>query len=372
MAPLRLFRRHQKNCSKSRPPQSRSYRPATRAERAADCQCGIAVEGTLQRRGYVTNKATKETDWAKAEAIAGQWEAWGDFRPPAGLQPLDVSLEYAVESFLASTGPQGRDVDPSTLRTFEILLKRRLLDYARHRGFRDLRQLDNLDVVTNFVESWQNLNPHRNKGVPLPGKAVPLAASTKRAELERLRAFLRYCADRQWIGSNHASKIKFKTKIDKKFGMEPAEEKMVFESIHFLEDGRGRTGQYNARELSAFCLVMRYAGLRIGDATTLNDSQLVTRQSGKGWALRVFQQKTEDWVYIPIPDFVEAELRKLKFKGTKDGCHYWFWTCEGGLDTAITNWRERVSRLLAVAQRAQPFAHKVTTHSFRHTFLHLP
>ena len=121
-----------------------------------------------------------------------------------------------------------------------------MFDYARHRGFRDLRQLDNLDVVTKFVESWQNLNPHRNKSV--------------------------------------------------------------------------------------------------------------------------FQQKTEDWVCIPIPDFVEAELRKLKFKGTKDGCHYWFWTCEGGLDTAITNWRERVSRLLAVAQRAQPFAHKVTTHSFRHTF----
>jgi hypothetical protein len=127
---------------------------------------------------------------------------------------------------LALTGPQGRNVDPSTLRTFEILLKRRLFDYARHRGFRDLRQLENLDVVTKFVESWQNLNPHRNKSV--------------------------------------------------------------------------------------------------------------------------FQQKTEDWVCIPIPDFVE-ELRKLKFKGTKDGCHYWFWTCEGGLDTAITNWRERVFRLLAVA-----------------------
>jgi integrase len=113
---------------------------------------------------------------------------------------------------------------------------------------------------------------------------------------------------------------------------------------------------------------MRYAGLRIGDATTLNDRQLVPRQSGKGWALRVFQQKTEDWVYIPIPEFVEAELRKLTFKGKKDGCHFWFWTCEGALDTATTNWRERVSRLLAKAQEAKPFTHKATTHSFRHTY----
>jgi len=79
------------------------------------------------------------------------------------------------------------------------------------------------------------------------------------------------------------------------------------------------------------------------DATTLNDGQLVPRQSGNGWALRVFQQKTEDWVYVPIPDFVEAELRRLKFKGKKDGCNYWFWTCKGELDTATTNWRERIS-----------------------------
>jgi len=93
----------------------------------------------------------------------------------------------------------------------------------------------------------------------------------------------------------------------------------------------------------------------VGDATTLNDSQLVPRQSGTGWALRVFQQKTEDWVYVPIPDFVEAELRRLKFKGKQDGCNYWFWTCEGALDTATTNWRERVSRLLLMAQERRPF-----------------
>ncbi len=154
------------------------------------------MEGTLERCGYVTNKATKETDWTKAEVIARQWEEWGDFVPPPNVQPVDVSIEYAVDSFLASTGPQGRNVDPSTLRTFEILLKRRLYDYAKHRGFRALRQRDDLDVVTKFVESWQNLNPHRNRIAPAQSKPVPLSASTKRAELERFRAFLRYRADR--------------------------------------------------------------------------------------------------------------------------------------------------------------------------------
>lgn len=174
-----------------------------------------------------------------------------------------------------------------------------------------------MDVVSKFVESWRNLNPHRNKKAASRLASIPLSNSTKRAELERLGFFLRYCQDREWIKANHASKIKFKSKVEKKFGMEPEEERLVFESIQFVEDGRGRTGQYNAQELYAFCLVMRYAGLRIGDTTTLNDGQLVRRQSGRGWALRVFQQKTEEWVYIPIPEFVETELRKLKCKAKK-------------------------------------------------------
>lgn len=262
----------------------------------------------------------------------------GRFRAPPNEGPVDVSIEYAVDSFLASNGPQGRNVDPRTLRTFEILLKQRLYSHAEHCGFRWIRQFDDLDVVSKFVESWRNLNPHRNKNAGSHAVSVPLSNSTKRAELERLRFFLRYCQDREWIKANHASKIKFKSKIEKKVGMEPEEEKLVFESIQFVEDGRGRTGPYNAQELYAFCLVMRYAGLRIGDATTLNDGQLVKRQSGKGWALRILQQKTEEWVYIPILEFVEKELRKLKFKGKKDGRNYWFWTCNGALDTAITNW----------------------------------
>ena len=91
--------------------------------------------------------------------------------------------------------------------------------------------------------------------------------------------------------------------------MEPDEEDRVFKAIEIFPDGRGGYGAYNASELRAFCLVMRYGGLRISDATTLNDTQLVERASGQGCALRVFQKKTQEWVYIPIPGFVEEELR---------------------------------------------------------------
>ena len=58
-------------------------------------------------RGY--NKSTKEIDWLKAEALAEKWKAWGDFVPPPTEQPGDVSIAYAVESFLASKWSAGAE-----------------------------------------------------------------------------------------------------------------------------------------------------------------------------------------------------------------------------------------------------------------------
>ena len=85
----------------------------------------------------------------------------------------------------------------------------------------------------------------------------------------------------------------------------------MFQAIEIFPDGQGGYGGYNALELRAFCPVTRYGGLRISDATTLNNKQLVERASGQAWALRVFQKKTQESVYIPISGFVAEELRNI-------------------------------------------------------------
>jgi integrase len=124
----------------------------------------------------------------------------------------------------------------------------------------------------------------------------------------------------------------------------------------------------NATELGAFCLVMRHGGLRISDATTLNDTQLVGRASGQGWALRVFQKKTQEWVYIPVPALVEEDLRSLKFKGEVGGRRYWFWTCEGDDETPWNNWYTKIQKIIKSVDKQKPFLHSVSPHSFTHTF----
>lgn len=108
---LKLFRRHRKGCAKQYPVQARLYKPRTKSEATKDCKCGISAEGTLSRRGYITNKATGSSSWEDAERTAAEWERWGDFVAPEPGEKKNPDIQYAIDSFLASVGPHGRNID---------------------------------------------------------------------------------------------------------------------------------------------------------------------------------------------------------------------------------------------------------------------
>ena len=71
------------------------------------------------------------------------------------------------------------------------------------------------------------------------------------------------------------------------------------------EDGRD-----NARRLCALILLLRYTGLRIGDAVSCSVDRFV------GGKLRLYTQKTGAHVHRPLPDFV---LRELESTGSGPG-----------------------------------------------------
>ena len=291
----------------------------------------MAAEGKLFNEGRVSNRSLKTSDWLQAQETARKWQEWGTTTEPL---PKSPPVLYAVTSFLTSQGPQGRNVEKNTYHGFDVLLRQRLIPFGK--AFASIRVFDNLDVVTKFVESWVNLQA-----------GGPLADSTKKTELERLRFFFNYCKDRGWLEHNYAKKIKLTFATQKKFGLSPDEEKRLFDAI-------------DADELRVFCLVMRHSGLRISDAAMLNALQLVTRASGQGWALKVFQKKTKEWVYIPIPAMLAEALHTLSFKsGT-----YWFWTGKGLPETAVDNW---YNRLKVVVDKLK-FNRPVSPHTLRHTF----
>jgi site-specific recombinase XerD len=132
-------------------------------------------------------------------------------------------------------------------------------------------------------------------------------------------------------------------------------------------------GQANSQELLAFVQVLRHGGLRISDGVKLERSKLVPSSDGDGFGLSVFQQKVQRTVYIPLPDGrhgtddVVSVLRSLPAKSEK----YFFWTGNGGLDTATTNWRARLDKLFKLAESStgsrKPFAYRPHPHRFRHS-----
>jgi hypothetical protein len=98
----------------------------------------------------ITNRSTKLTAWDQAEAVAKRWETWGRLTPPPdATEPEFVTIAYAVDSFLTSQGPAGRNVRSKTYNAFSVLLRQRLLPYSEAKGYTYLREFDNLDVVTN-------------------------------------------------------------------------------------------------------------------------------------------------------------------------------------------------------------------------------
>jgi integrase len=368
--PLTLYRRHSKSCSKGYPQNRRIHFPGTKKQRADDCECPIAAEGKLGPKVFLTNKAAGTNNWIEAQDTADQWEQWGQTTEPEGVNAENPSVRYAVESFMQSVGTTGRNIEKTSASQYRLLLEQRLLPWCELKSYTLLREFDSLDVTTKFLESWCNLNPTKNrKNVPAPKEPVPLADSTKKSQLELLRIFLNYCVARKWLTTNHAAAIKITAETEQKFGMEPHEEEWFFDEVAKFTDGHYRTGQDNARELRMFCRVMRHTGLRISDTVKLDDTAIVARASGEGWAIKIYQQKTKKWVYIPIPDFLEAGLRKLPIKGERDGKRYWFWTGEGTQKSAINNFYMRIMKIVRrVETEKGKFTNPVTPHTFRHTF----
>ncbi|MBS1828795.1 MAG: tyrosine-type recombinase/integrase [Acidobacteria bacterium] len=361
---LNLYRRHTKTCTKGYPQNHRVFQPRNQKEKAKDCECPISAEGTLTTEGLISNRSTRTANWEEAVAVAQLWLEWGATTQPETDQGDNPTIRYVVDSFLTSIGPKGRNLEANTQTGFSVLLQQRLLPWCQIKGYNHIREFDSLDVTTKFTESWVNLQPTRNRKEERIVLDQPLADSTKKAELERLRHFFRYCKERRWLEENQATKIKVTSQTKKKYGMEPKEQQRIFAEIAKFDGG-----SQNATELLAFCMVMRYAGLRISDATTLHDTQLVTRASGGGWAIRVHEmRKTKELVYVPIPNEVEQILRKVPFKGQQHGKRYWFWSGEGKPKTATNNWYTKVMKPIKKAAATKAFLHDVSPHTFRHTF----
>jgi integrase/recombinase XerD len=310
---LTIYRRHRKDCEHR--PEGRKYRR---------CKCVIWVDGHLN--GEEIRHSLGTCDWQKAQETIREWESL-QAKPQNKVEPMTVA--QACENFLIDV--RSRGLSDCTIYKYKLLFSR-IEDFTKRKGLRYLKELD-LPFLDQFRSEWRE---------------SPRSSIKK---LERLKAFLRFCERRKWIDANPATYMKA-PKVPNRPTLPFTHEEMM-RIIAALDKYAKRAGAANAQRLRAFVFLLRYSGMRIGDAVQCGPDRL------KGNKLFLYTQKTGVPVQCILPNFVVREIEAAR----RSSDRFFFWSGESKLHTVVGVWQQSLQTLFSIAGVSSGHAHR-----FRDTF----
>ena len=361
---LSVFTRHSTTCRFSRDRACRR------------CNCPKWVGG--QVNGYYFRQSARTRQWAEAEEVRLKLEealvkglppfgtaVAADSAPPTTLTPADplppvsrtevpeprlhkprprVTVTQAVEAYLADAVT--RSVESSTLKKLETIFRKQFLAWTRVEGIEYLDELE-LDSLLNFRNTWQD---------------GPLAKQKKQS---RVIGFFWACVRRRYLIENPAiglGKIKVVQIPTDYFPPDEFERIIAATSIRRGDRGGGDV-KANQMRLRTMTLLMRWSGLRIRDAVTLERHRL------NGDSLLLYQAKTGTPVYVPLPPHVVEALENIP-PGPKPNPRYFFWSGNGDPKSAVADWQRSYRRLFKSAdiRTADGERKRCHPHMFRDTF----
>jgi integrase/recombinase XerD len=296
---LAAYRRHRKDCVHH--DLGWKYRR---------CRCPIWARGFIGRKAILKSLGT--LDWDKAQKIIHKWEAGGELPIRQDKRPIPVV--QATKEFLADS--RARNLRHKTIYKYQLTF-RQLVKFGERLGIRYVKEFDTR-TLQKFRASWKDKN---------------LGALKK---LERLRSFFRFANLKGWIADNPATEIKIpKISMRPTSPFSPDEMLRILTAIgERIEECRPQEKD-SARRLLGLVLLLRYSGLRIGDAVSCSVDRLA---HGK---IRLSTQKTGTCVDWPLPEFVVTELGAIP----KMSKRYWFWSGTANLQTAVGHWHARLFNL---------------------------
>jgi integrase/recombinase XerD len=285
----------------------------------------LGTERIRESLGTADWKRADRERWEKEQA----WEENGRL-PAAEQEP--VSIAQASQDFLSDA--EARGLRDSTRYKYRLLFEQ-IKTFGREHGLRYMSELD-LPVLRKFRASWPNHNYSAQK------------------KLEALRTFFRFAHANGWIGENPAVKLETqKTRRPQILPFTREEMIRIVAACDAYGYNYGKIGRENARRLRALVLLLRYSGLRIGDAVSLPRERIA---DGK---LFLYTAKTGTPVWCPLHETVIQGLEAVR--GTT--ATYFFWTGESKLKSAVGDWQRSLGKLFSLADVSNGHAHR-----FRHTF----
>jgi integrase/recombinase XerD len=300
------------------------------------CRCPKWINGTLN--GEFIRKTAKTRSWEKAEKLRRQWEGEG-----APEKTEAVAIEQAVAAYLADA--KARELREATLYKLKGIFEKQFLSWAKDRGLRYLKEID-LPLLREFRATWKD------------------AALAKKKKQERVIGFFWFCMRAGWLAANPTQGLG-RIAVDQAptdcFTREEFDK--IMDATYLYRENRWEQGDGNGTRLRALTLLMRWSGLRIRDAVTLERSRL------DGDNLLLYQAKTRTPVYVPLPPDVAEMLRTVP-PGARPNPRYFFWTGNGHPKSAVADWQRSYRRLFDLAEIKKPDGtrKRCFPHMFRDTF----
>lgn len=290
------------------------------------CSCFVWADG-LDENGDRANFSLGTTNWQVAQSIIREMESRGSVSEPVPVTvPDGIKVTVACDKFLRAHTHLSR----ARLKKYRLIFNR-LNDFLEQRDIHQVQDL-NLDLITDFRAEWHTKWQQREGTICL--------------NIQMLRKFFRFCVLRDWIQKNPASELempKGKRRATLPFSQE--EWTRILQAFPSYAE-RARPG--GAQLLYALVLLLRYSGMRIGDAVRCETSWVQDDR------ISFLTEKNNVHVCNRLPDFV---LKALWTAPRKSERHF-FWSGHSSLHSAVGKWQRRLKILFSIASVRNGHAHR--------------
>lgn len=309
------------------------------------CACPKYIDGTLPGRPGRFRISAKTKSWEHAELLARKYECSAlNGEDVKGARTLPTVKE-AVAAYLGDAKARGLAV--ATTKKLSHIFESQLLGFCAEREITFLRDL-NARNLTEWRSTWKD------------------KALAKKKKFERVVGFFWFCSRMNWVKENPTATMGrvIAKQVPTDYFTAKEYAKIVEATYHLDEYGeRPYDAEKRGVRIRALTELLRWSGLRIRDAVTLERSRLIENK------LLPYQAKTGTPVYVPLPTEVTELLRKVP-DGLKPNPRYFFWSGNGDPKTFVANWQRSYRRLFKIADLRNPDGSpkRAHCHMFRDTF----
>jgi len=247
-----------------------------------------------------------------------------------------IPVVDAVNTFMKEVERLNRE--EATRTKYRLTLEDRLLAWCTTQ-IPPIVYLSELDVETlrRWMHSW------------------PGAPTTRHNQHQRVITFFFFCVEQGWIKENIAKKIKkVAPQQDETLPFTSGQYDALIEATYFY-DGRAEEtagDTVNSRRARAYLKLLRWSGLRAGDAACLSKDKLRDDDS-----LFLYQKKVtgkaSSPVYGLLPHDVAEELRNVPASPYTHP-NYFFWSGRSKRKSEVSNWIKIFAKILATATERHP------------------